>query len=313
MALDAKGQFEAKGQKYLKAEDLQYLKNLSLAARVSVDGAYSGRHKSSLKGYSQEFADYREYNPGDEIRAIDWKAYARTDRYFIKLFEKETIMTSYLLLDSSASMGFGGYGYEKFFGAKDLSKFEYSCYLAAAICYLIVKQGDKVGLTLFDSKVKSHVPEGSTYSHLYRILDQLERNEVGAKTSISTTLRQVFPLFKRKGVLVVISDFLEEPDQIFSALDIYRHKNFEIILFHVIHQYELELPKVPSVNFIDSESGERLTTIPGDIRDSYSQQVQEHIKTLSSTAQSSGMDYQLLSTEIPYQVALQQYIGRRTK
>ncbi|MHC4259472.1 MAG: DUF58 domain-containing protein [Planctomycetota bacterium] len=313
MAFKVKGQVEARGQKYLKPEDLLYLKNLYFAARVIVEGAYCGRHKSPVKGYSQEFTDYREYNPGDEIRTIDWKAYARTDRYFIKLFEKETVMTCYLLLDSSASMGFGGQGYEKFFGAKDVSKFDYACYLAAALCYLTVKQGDKVALTLFDSKIKSHVPPGSTYSHLYGMLDQLERNEVGAKTSISTVLRQALPLFKRKGVLILVSDLLDDPDHIFGALDMYRHKNFEVVLFHVLHKYELELPMIPSVNFIDAESSQRLTTIPADIRDLYRREVLEYVETLSSAAQAHKIDYQLLSTEVPYQVALQQYINKRTR
>jgi len=304
---------DKRGQKYLRAEDLRYLKNLYLSARVVVDGAYSGRHKSPLKGYSQEFTDYREYNPGDELKTIDWKAYARTDRYFIKLFEKETIMTSYLLVDSSASMGFGGSNYQKLFGTREISKFDYACFLAAALSYLTVKQGDKVGLTLFDSKVKCHVPASSTYKHLYRILTQLEDNKVGEKTSISTVLRQAFPLFKRKGVLILISDLLDEPEEIFGALDMYLHKNFEVILFHVLHKYEMDLPQIPSVNFIDAENNERLTTKPGDIRDSYSRQLQEYIDSLSSMAQSRRVDYQLINTATPYQITLQDYILQRRR
>jgi uncharacterized protein (DUF58 family) len=313
MASKAQAQAAATGQKYLKPEDLLFLKNLFLSARVVMDGAYSGRHKSPHKGYSQEFTDYREYNPGDEIRTIDWKAYARTDRYFIKLFEKETTMTCYLLVDSSASMGFGGQGYERFFGAKDVSKFDYACYLAAAMSYLTVKQGDKVGLTLFDSDVKYHVPAGGTFAHLSRILDQLERNKVGSRTSISQVLRQAFPLFKRRGVLVLISDLLDDPERILTGLDMYRHKNFEVVLFHVLHKHELELPRIPSANFVDSESGHRLTTIPDDIRASYRRHIQEHIETLRSATQARRMDYQLLSTEVPYQVALQEYINGRVK
>jgi uncharacterized protein (DUF58 family) len=237
--------------------------------------------------------------------------YARTDRYFIKLSEKETVMTCYLLVDSSASMAFGGRWHEKFFGREDLSKFDYACYLAAALCYLTIKQGDKVGLTLFDSKVKYHVPAGGTYSHLYEILNRLESNKVGERTSVSRALRETYPLFSRRGIIILISDLLDDPEEIFGALDMYRHKNFEVILFHLLHRYELELPQISSVNFIDSESGERLTSVPADIRDSYSKQLNGYIDAISSTAQSRKIDYLLLSTETPYQVALLDYISRR--
>jgi uncharacterized protein (DUF58 family) len=311
MSLEGKRQADAKGQKYLNADCLRYLESLSLAVRVTVEGAYSGRHKSPFKGHSQEFTDYREYYPGDSIRTIDWKVYARTDRYVIKLSEKETVMTCYLLVDSSASMAFGGQWHQQFFGREDVSKFDYACYLAAALCYLTIKQGDKVGLTLFDSKVKYHVPAGGTYLHLYKMLNRLETNKVGKGTSVSRALRETFPLFNRRGVIILISDLLDDPEEIFGALDMYRHKKFEVILFHLLHKHELELPQVSSVNFIDSESGERLTSIPADIRDSYHKQLHEYIDTVSSTAQSRKIDYQLLSTETPYQMALRDYIARR--
>jgi len=311
MSFQENRQADGAGQKYLNANCLRYLDSLCLSARVTVEGAYTGRHKSPFRGQSQEFTDYREYYPGDSIRTIDWKVYARTDRYVIKLSEKETVMTCHLLVDSSASMAFGGRWHEQFFGKDDVSKFDYACYLAAALCYLTIRQGDKIGLTLFDSKIKYHAPAGGTYSHLYKIVSRLEANRVGSGTSVSQALRETFPLFKRKGVIILISDLLDDPEKIFEALDMYRHKNFEVILFHLLHKHELELPSVPSVNFIDSESGERLTSIPADIRDSYHRQLNEYIDTVSSTAQARKIDYQLLSTETPYQVALRDYIARR--
>lgn len=311
MSFQENRQADGAGQKYLNANCLRYLDSLCLSARVTVEGAYTGRHKSPFRGQSQEFTDYREYYPGDSIRTIDWKVYARTDRYVIKLSEKETVMTCHLLVDSSASMAFGGRWHEQFFGKDDVSKFDYACYLAAALCYLTIRQGDKIGLTLFDSKIKYHAPAGGTYSHLYKIVSRLEANRVGRGTSVSQALRETFPLFKRKGVIILISDLLDDPEKIFEALDMYRHKNFEVILFHLLHKHELELPSVPSVNFIDSESGERLTSIPADIRDSYHRQLNEYIDTVSSTAQARKIDYQLLSTETPYQVALRDYIARR--
>lgn len=311
MSFQEKRQADAAGQKYLNADCLRYLDSLCLSARVTVEGAYTGRHKSPFKGQSQEFTDYREYYPGDSIRTIDWKVYARTDRYVIKLSEKETVMTCYLLVDSSASMAFGGRWHEQFFGKDDVSKFDYACYLAAALCYLTIKQGDKIGLTLFDSKIKYHSPAGGTYSHLYKMVSRLESNKVGRGTSVSRALRETFPLFKRKGVIILISDLLDDPEEIFGALDMYRHRNFEIVLFHILHKHELELPRVPSVNFIDSETAERMTSIPADIRDSYHRHLHEYIDTVASTAQARKIDYQLLSTETPYQMALRDYIARR--
>ncbi|MCF7954633.1 MAG: DUF58 domain-containing protein [Phycisphaerae bacterium] len=311
MALGVNKRADDKGQKYLRPDDLAYFKNLRFSSRVAVDGAYSGKHKSPLKGYSQEFTDYREYNPGDEIRTIDWKAYGRTDKYIIKLFEKETVMTCHLLLDSSASMAFGGEGYEKYFGADDVSKYDYACYLAAALSYLTIKQGDKVGLTVFDSKIKYHFPPGGTYGHLYKMLSILENNKTGEQTSISQALRQAFPMYKRRGILIVISDLLDDADEIFEALDLYRHRNFEVILFHVLHKNELTLPDIASVNFIDSESGEKLSSIPGDIRGSYERELAEYSDSIASTARDRKIDYQLISTETPYVAALQEYMERR--
>ena len=311
MPLEGKRKTQESGHKYLNADYLRYLESLYLSSRVTVEGAYSGKHTSPLKGHAQEFTDYRKYYPGDSIRTIDWKVYARTDRYVIKLSELETIMTCYLLVDSSASMAFGGYWHHNFFGSEDMSKFDYACYLAAALSYLTIKQGDKVGLTLFDSNIKNHIPAGSTYSHLYKILNQLEKNRVGQGTSVAKVLRESFPLFKQKGVLILISDMLDDPDEIFGALDMYLHKNFEVVLFHVMHKYELELPNIASVNFIDAETRQKLTSIPADIRKSYSRHLNNFIDSISSTAQSRKVDYQLFSTETPYQLALQQYIAGR--
>ena len=311
MSLQGKSKAQGTGHKYLNADYLRYLESFYLSSRVTVDGAYSGKHSSPLKGHAQEFTDYREYYPGDSIRTIDWKVYARSDRYVIKLSEMETIMTCHILVDSSASMAFGGHWHEKYFGNDDMSKFDYACYLAAAMSYLTIKQGDKAGLTLFDSDIKYHIPAGSTYSHLYKILNQLEKNRVGQGTSVAKVLRESFPLFKRKGILILISDLLDDPEEIFGALDMYLHKNFEVVLFHVLHKHELELPKISSVNFVDAETRQRITSIPADIRSSYNKHFNSFLDSIASTAQSRKIDYQLFSTEIPYQLALQNYIAGR--
>jgi uncharacterized protein (DUF58 family) len=301
----------ARSWKYLSPEELRSLKNLFFAARVIVEGAYAGRHKSPYKGSAAEFVDYREYYPGDEIRSIDWKAYARSDRYYVKLFERETDMNCHLLVDRSASMGYGGKEFNAFFPTKELSKLEYASYLAAALAYLMVKQGDRVSLTLFDERVNAHVPSGSTFPHLYTILNLLEDARVGRKTSVARVLRDTFALHRRRGLLVIISDLLDEPEAIFQALDMYRHRKFEIILFHVLHRYEVDLPPLDSVNFIDAETGETISTRPGDIARSYKKELDTFVNTMAASAQARNIDYNFINTTTPYHDVLQKYLLRR--
>jgi uncharacterized protein (DUF58 family) len=300
------------GQNYLSDSDMLFLKNLHFAPRNRVDGAFSGKHKSPLRGHSQEFTDYRDYAPGDEVRKIDWKVYGRTDRHIIKLSEQETVVNCHILLDSSASMAFGGRAYTQHFGAHDISKFDFAGRVAAGLSYLLVKQGDKVAMTLFDAAIKSHIPSGGTYSHLHHILTLLQNNRVGRSTRLSQTLREAYALMNRRGVLVVISDFLDDPQDLFEALDMYRHRNFEVILFHVLHRYELDLPPLTSVNFIDAETQERLTSMPGDVRTAYQAQLNEFLKSMATIASTRRIDYQLMNTETPPLEALQRYFERRT-
>ena len=299
--------------KYLDERTLAFLKHLSFSARGAVDGAYTGKHKSFIKGHSQEFTDYREYMPGDDIRKIDWKVFGRTDRYMIKLCEQETVMTCHLLVDSSASMAFGGSWHEKYFGNQDISKYDYACYLSVAISYLLLQQGDRVSLTLFGSDIEQHLPAGSTFSHLSEILNALEVQKVRHRTSLCKVLQQASPLLKRRGILILVSDLMDDPESLFSMLGMYLHRNFEVVLFHVLHKHELELPEMAAVNFIDSESGERLTSIPADIRQAYNRELQGYIESIQSMAEARKIDYELMSTEVPYPVALQGYIERRRR
>ena len=304
---------EVRKWKYLAPAELSGLKNMLFAARVIVEGAYAGRHRSPYKGPAAEFVDYREYYPGDEIRSIDWKAYARTDRYFIRLFQRETDMACHIVLDRSASMGYGGKAFRKFFPTKEVSKLEYGSYLSAALAYLLVKQGDRVGLTLFDEKVTAHVPAGSAFPHLYAILNTLEKQKPGKKTSVSHALHDVFALHKRRGMLIVVSDFLDDPTSIFRALDMFRHRHFEVVLFHVMHRYELALPPLDSVNFVDAENGEIVTARPGDIAEAYDGALRAYIDQIASGARARGIDYNLVNTATPYAEALQKYLHYRSE
>jgi len=179
------------------------------------------------------------------------------------------------------------------------------------LAYLMIKQGDKVGLTQFSDRIDFHVPPGGTFSHLYKILNVLERCLPGNKTSIAGVLRRSFGMFRRRGLLVVISDFLDDPDEIFKALNLYIHRRFEIILFHVFHQFEIDLPPVPSANFIDAETGELLTCLPADIKSSYDTKLGEYLEKMSSLSRARGIDYNFISTQTEYQSALQKYLMRR--
>ncbi|MCA9417344.1 MAG: DUF58 domain-containing protein [Candidatus Omnitrophica bacterium] len=298
--------------RYHDPQSLRGFKNLLFVAKTLVEGQYAGKHKSPFRGSAPEFVDYRAYNPGDELRTIDWKAFARTDRHYIKLFEKETDMNCYLLLDTSASMNFGSKFSQNFSTRLDVSKIEYASYLTAALAYLMVKQGDKVGLTRFSNRIESHVPASGTYSHLYSILDSLEKGPAGRTTSVAEALRKSFGLFKRRGLLIVISDFLDDPEEIFKALNLFLHRRFEIILFQVLHDLELELPSVANANFIDVENGDRITCIPGDIQEGYDERLGEFLRTLAKLSRSRGIDYHLLNTQTPYQRVLQKYLLKRS-
>lgn len=298
--------------KYLRPKDLKALKNLLFAARIIVEGIYAGRHKSPYRGSSPEFVDYREYNPGDEIRSIDWKAYARTDRYFIRLFEKETDMNCYLLVDKSGSMGYGGVAYKGLLPTSEVSKLDYACFLGAALAYLMVKQGDKVSVALFDTKLAKQIAPGGTFPHLYEVLNALERQKAGERTAISRILQEAYPLYKRRGLLIVISDFLDEPEEVFRALNRYRHRHFEIILFHVLHQYEYALPPLDRVKFVDSETGEVIASRPADIRKSYNEEMHRFVQTMSAYARARNIDYNFMTTETPYSDVLRKYLLSRS-
>ena len=313
MAQDANISSRSESYKYLDESALAYLRHLSFAARGAVDGAYAGKHRSVVKGRSQEFTDYREYLPGDDVRSIDWRVYGRTDRYVIKLCEQETLMTCHFLLDSSASMAFGGSWHKEYFGSHDISKYDYACYLAAALSYLLLRQGDAVSLTTFNSAIRSHLPAGGTLSHLHRVARALQEQKVRRDTYIPHVLRQAFPLLKRRGILIVISDFLDDCDGMFEALDMYLSRGFEVVLFHVLHRHELELPKLASVNFVDAESGERLTSVPEDVQAAYGRELQAHIDTIRAGAEARKIDYDLISTQTHYPVAVRDYLEQRRR
>jgi len=289
--------------KYLRTSDLRRLRNMQFAAKMIVDGFYQGRHRSPFHDFSSEFADYRAYVPGDEIRSIDWRAYARCDRYYIKLYRKETDMTCYVLVDKSRSMGYKG--------ADGTSKLEYASYMAAALSYLIVRQGDKAGLGLADESLKTFVPPGGTQQNLNRILIALEQTEASGQTKLAGTLETLFGYLKRRGLLIVISDFLDEPERIFSALSMYAHKGFTVLLMHVLTDDEINLPDMDNAYFQDMESSDFAVAEPNSIRAAYQAEVRSFLDNMEASAKARRIHYHLATTDTPYYSALEAYLTTR--
>jgi uncharacterized protein (DUF58 family) len=295
------------GSKYLRIEDLRRLKSLQFAAKLVVEGFYQGKHRSPFYDFSAEFADYRPYTPGDEIRSIDWRAYARTDRHYIKLFRKETDMSCYLMVDTSNSMAYRGVNPES------PSKLEYASYMAAALAYLIIQQGDKASVALGGEKLENFVPAGGTPQNLQRILIALERAAPAGQTGLAATLKGLFGATKRKGLLVVISDFLDEPDQIYSALSMFLHKGFAILMFQVLTDDEMLLPPLDSALFEDMESSAFVSAEPNSVRVAYQAELQAFLHEMESKAKARRIYYQLATTSQAYHAALEAYVSVRRR
>ena len=276
--------------KYLKPEDIRKLSSYEFAPKYVVEGYLAGRHQSHQQGVSSEFRDYRSYVPGDDLAALDWKIFARTERYFIRTFEQETNTSCYILLDSSASMGFGS----------PVTKLEYSSFFAAALCYLVTKSNNLVSLQLFDDKIRSFHPLGSTSAHLHNLMHVLETNTPGNRTSISTALKKSVPLMKRKGSIVVISDFFDDPGAIFAALSPYLHKGFKVYLFHILDPAEIHLKPKGLNLFLDMETESRLTVHADSVKKRYNQAVSEHIATIRKMSVRRQIEYMTARTDTHY-------------
>lgn len=276
--------------KYLRAEDIRRLSTFEFAPKALVEGYLAGRHRSRQRGSSIEFRDYRQYVPGDDPALVDWRVYARTDRYYLRTYEQETNMDCHVFLDSSASMGFG----------KGQTKLEYSSFFAAAVCYLVTRGTDRVSLQIFDDKIREFYEPGSTGRHLATLMNALERNRPGNETSVSEALKRSYPLLKRKGTLIVISDFFDDAASIFAALSPYLHRGFRVHLFHVLTPEEVELEERGLVTFVDMENGERLAAHTADLREEYRLAMQRHTESLRKLAARRGVDYVLARTDTHY-------------
>lgn len=280
------------------------MSRVGLRARIAVEGFVQGLHKSHLKGFNVEFADFREYVKGDDIRHIDWRVYARTDRYYIRQFEEETSMRAYLIVDRSRSMEYG---------EGDAQKLNYACRVAAAISYMLVKQGDAVGLITFDKGVSQYLPPRSSPQQLRRIWNVLETLEGAGPTNIPETLHGLASTIKRRGLIILISDLLETPQHILRSLVHFRRKRFEVIVFHVLTRNEMELPFSGDFRFRDMENAEIVEASTRAIRVAYQREVEQYINEIERGCRQGNIDYQRLITSDDLNSALLAYLTRRQR
>jgi uncharacterized protein (DUF58 family) len=283
---------------------LARLGSLELKARTVVEGFLSGLHRSPFKGFSVEFAEYRQYLPGDDLSTIDWKVYARSDRYYVKKFEEETNVDCHLLLDISASMGYG---------SRDVTKLRYGSMLAAALAYLMNRQRDAVALTTFDDAIVTMLPPSARASHLRSILVTLDRIALGSRTDVSKPLHLMADAIGKRGIVVLISDLLDDPARVAEGLRHFRFRGSDIIVFHLLDPAERTFPFTRAARFRDLELGDELMAVPEIVRQEYLDALQRAIDGYRRELGSAGIDYQLIDTSTPLEFALMAYLSTRVK
>jgi uncharacterized protein (DUF58 family) len=295
MATAAKDISRSTRASFIDPVTLMRIKSLHLRAKVVVQGFLSGLHRSPHHGFSVEFSEYRQYSPGDDPRYLDWRLYARTDRYYIKRFEDETNLRCYLLVDLSRSMGFGSLPY---------TKVEYARTAAATFAYFLSTQRDAVGLVTFDEQIADYVPARYRPGHLHRLMVCLERAVAGTSTNLATPLEQVATTVRKRGLIVLISDLLASVDTLRNQLGYLRSQGHEVVLIRVLDPAELEFSFDKPVTFVDLESGKDLYVDPASARANYRKNFDRHAEEVQSACRALGIDVYQLSTSQPLELGL---------
>ena len=290
------------GARFVDPTVLARIGKLDLLARTVVDGFINGLHRAPYFGASIDFAEHRGYVPGDDIRRVDWRLYARTDKYFVKQYEADTNTNFSVLLDVSKSMGFTSGG---------VSKLEYSCFLAACLAYLAHRQRDRVGLITFDDDIVNYIPVSA--KHFNVVLHTLDRSKPERAGNLITPIKKMAEHFKRRSVLALISDFYEEPDVILEAIKPLRFLGNDLMVFHVLDPAEIEFEYDDASSFEDLESGEQIPVVPEALAEQYRALMKEHIDALSTKFSEHRIDYTMLNTARPLDHALFSYLSMREK
>ncbi len=292
-------------RKYLSPAYVSKLNSLELRARLVVEGFMVGLHKSPYHGFSVEFTEHRPYMQGDNLRDVDWTVYAKTNRYFIKQYEEETNLKSYILLDTSKSMSYASEG--------NVSKLEYASTLVAGLSYLMIKQQDAVGISLYSEKIDKYLPPKSSRAYLQQLLKTLAEVKPSNKTNTAASLNSIAEKIKRRGLVIVVSDLFDDVESILGALKHFRYNNNEVIVFQILDPVEKSFNFTGDAVFKDIENEEELTTQPYQIQKAYRQAMNEFIHKIKSECLNSKIDYNLIDTSQPYDKALINYIRKRSK
>ncbi len=290
--------------RYLDPAVLARLGSLDLKAKTVVEGVLSGLHRSPRRGFSVEFAEYRQYLPGDALSTIDWKVYARSDRYVVKKFEAETNLDCHLLLDVSGSMAYGSHA---------VTKREYASYLAASLAYLMHRQRDAVGLIAFDEAIVHRLPASARAGALWAVLLALERLPAGARTNVAKPLGDLAMVLAKRGLVVVISDLLDDPEAVVRGLRQFRQRGTDVIVFHVLDPQELRFRFDDAARFRDVENARETFAEPGQVREAYLRAITGLIDTYRRELGGAGIDYHLLDTSLPLDLALVSYLNARSR
>jgi uncharacterized protein (DUF58 family) len=291
-------------RKYLDPAVISRLKGMDVKARLVVEGFVSGLHRGPYKGFSVEFAEHRQYMPGDPIRYIDWKVYGKTDRFYIKEYEEETNLRAYIIMDGSGSMGYSSDG---------MTKLEYGSYLAASLSYLMLKQQDSVGLLIFDTKLRTYIPPRSIKRHLHVLLKELSGLGAAEETDLGRSLHELAQRVRRRGLVILISDLLDDEERVIRGLKLFRHRKHEVIVFHVLDPYEVSFPFEHEVILRDMETGEEIPAVPWEVRKEYRDRVGAWINRYRTVLRQSGIDYVPVRTSTPFDVALFSYLEKRQR
>lgn len=291
--------------KYLSDKIVSTIENFNLRARLIVEGFIIGLHKSPYHGFSVEFSDHRQYNQGDPLNKIDWKVYARTSKYFIKRYEEETNLKSYILIDHSASMGYAS--------SNNISKLEYAKTLASALSYLLIRQQDAVGLLSFTDEITEFLPARAIQTYLNLLFTKIYNLKSEEQTNTASVLHSLAHRISKRGLIILISDLIDNPDKIIQGLLHFRFNKHEVIVFHLFDKKEKDFDFTKETEFIDRETGERVIVNPWQIRKEYKKQYQNNIQKIKDKCLEFQVEYNEVNTETPIEELLMKYLIKRSK
>ena len=289
--------------KYLDPEILSSIGSLEIVARQVVEGLRIGLHRSPVRGISSEFTAYRQYVPGDEVRQIDWKAYARFNRYYIKQFDAETNFVANLLVDGSESMTYG---------SGKISKLEYAKYLAASMAYLTVDQGDSVGVGMFDGALQNYIQPKSNLGILTDISGEMEKLEPQPRTNVGAVLHEFANRMSQRGFVMLFSDLFDNTEEFISGLNHLRFGGHNVVLFHVLDRYEIEFPLNGMWKFVGLEGEGELVTQPARVRENYLKEFEEFVREVKSACDRAEVDYVMVNTSDPVELTISNYLLQRS-